>query len=103
NAAKILKTYSRTFYALMILYVCYELASLGLFVGYKDEIIDSCNINKEDEKTNCNDAYKNQLMIDIVVLMVTIILSVYFAMVVDSYASKREIKETQQIMTENEV
>ncbi|CAG8630133.1 18292_t:CDS:2 [Acaulospora morrowiae] len=94
NAAKILRVYSRTFYVLMVLYICYELASLGIYVGYKNEIIDACNINKEkDDKTNCNEDYKTQLIISIVVLIITVILSVYFATVVDSYALKRESKE----------
>ncbi|CAG8438469.1 17151_t:CDS:2 [Acaulospora morrowiae] len=69
------------------------LASVGVFVGRKNKFIDSCNSDNTDGKKDCNKDYRNTLIGIIVIVVVTILLSVYFAIVVDSYAKRRENKE----------
>ncbi|CAG8623464.1 22564_t:CDS:2 [Dentiscutata erythropus] len=103
KTAYLLRLYSRFIYAYLIIRTLSFLYTIIVLASYKSDYMDSCvQINESrhgadhNETTYfCNIGYFGMLLALILTGVFTIILMIYYAMVINAYSKRREIKEEE--------
>ncbi|GBB87840.1 hypothetical protein RclHR1_14330002 [Rhizophagus clarus] len=102
NTASMLSIYSQVAYGILGITIISHLLSAITWTVFKTEILKSCIRSipatvfaSDDEKNSvCNDGWRDFLGSIIMIAVISILLSLYFAIVISSYAKKRNEKET---------
>jgi len=96
KASILLDIYKFVAYTIATIFILIHIGTLVLYIAYKSTFIDKCTANLSlDQKyqgnpqMDCQNGYNSGLLVAIVTAILVIVISVYFAMVVDAYAKYR--------------
>ncbi|CAG8476715.1 11002_t:CDS:2 [Diversispora eburnea] len=97
ETARLLKIYSIIAYIIVATLTILEIVNIAIYFGYKDEfeskcyeiIVEDYPYKSQDATSECQEAYSYSVIIGTISAIAYVLASIYFAMVIQSYADIR--------------
>ncbi|CAG8625786.1 13336_t:CDS:2 [Ambispora leptoticha] len=91
--AKITQAYVTIAWSIALRYIINNITEIILFISFKDSYLSYCEDLEEYSEDTCTAAYNNVLLFAIIIDVITIIISIYFATVVAAYRAQQVEKD----------